>query len=87
MTLDLSRTIPFSEVTSNLKKEFIRKIEFVQFKVVWPQQSLLLSAVAFLGTPGGDLAGGDQDPGSSVWPSRRDNCVSTFLEKSQGSRG
>jgi hypothetical protein len=30
----------------------------------------------------GDLARGDEDPGSLVWSKRRDNWASTFLEKS-----
>lgn len=36
-----------------------------------------------LGELEGDLAGGDENPGSSVWSKRRDNWASTFLEKSQ----
>lgn len=51
MTLGLSKTTSFSETTSNLKKKnVLGKIESVQFKVVWPQDSLLPSSAASLGT-------------------------------------
>lgn len=52
-------------------------------------QSLLASKKApsllnrILGDLGGELAGGEEDPGSSVWFRRRDNWASTFLERDQ----
>ena len=82
------QTTSFSETTCNLKKNFLlRKIESVQFKVIWPQERLLPSSAAALGIRGGDLAGGDQDSGSSGWPRRKATWASTFLEKGQWGRG
>lgn len=83
MTLGLSRTTSFSETTSNLKKYFIGKnrICTIQSRLASSEAPSLLSRI--LGDLGDDLAGGDQDPRSSLCPSRRDNWASTFLEKSQ----
>lgn len=67
---------PLSHLPSPGKTMFM-----IQGRLASREAPSLLNRI--LGELEGDLAGGDENPGSSVWSKRRDNWASTFLEKSQ----